>query len=187
MLPCLSFPSTHPRTHLAQSHTLFLSLSFFPFLSRDFHSFRQRARRFPLRRSHTRAPFLPLSIMTHTALRKAAHPSLTASEKDSPREQFADPSARLAHDKRIRENPCTGICKYMCVCVCGCLRQPCYVYKRNPDLDVRRLIAGLTLIRLRRYDHGPYPPLRHPHHLFEKKLHPSLEEYDHRASSRCLR
>ena len=117
MLPCLSFPSTHPRTHLAQSHTLFLSLSFFPFLSRDFHSFRQRARRFPLRRSHTRAPFLPLSIMTHTALKKAAHPSLTASEKDSPREQFADPSARLAHDKRIRENPCTGICKYMCVCV----------------------------------------------------------------------
>lgn len=118
-LPCLSFPSTHPRTHLAQSHTLFpfLSLSFFPFLSRDFHSFRQRARRFPLRRSHTRAPLLPLSIMTHTALKKAAHPSLTASEKDSPREQFADPSARLAHDKRIRENPCTGICKYMCVCV----------------------------------------------------------------------
>lgn len=57
-------------------------------------------------------------------------------------------------------------------CVYGCLRQPCYVYKRNPNLDVRRLIAGLTLIRLRRYDHGPYPPLRHPLHIIRKKTTP---------------
>ena len=75
--PCLSFSPSHARTHFAQPHTLFrfLSLSL-SLLSRFSFIFRhtRRARRFPLRRSHTRAPLLSLSIMTHTAWEKGCPP-----------------------------------------------------------------------------------------------------------------
>lgn len=112
----LSLPHTLALTSSKRTLSFVFSLSLF-FLSRlSFISTYSKGATFPLRRSYTRAPLLSLSIMTHTAWRKAAHPSTT--KKDSPREQFADPSVRLAHDKRIRENPCTGVAS-VCMGACG--------------------------------------------------------------------
>lgn len=185
-LPCLSFhTSSHSPRPIA--HSLSLSLPLFlsvPFSRLSFISTKGATVSFKTI-PYTR-PASALIDYDAYCIEKGCPPVVDSIRKGFPawtvRRSLCSPSPR-------QENPRESVHGYMqvYVCVCGCLRQPCYVYKRNPDLDVRRLIAGLTLIRLRRYDHGPYPPLRHPHHLFEKKLHPSLEEYDHRASSRCLR